>query len=130
MAYRGIAGAAASLMLANCAGGGLPGLAGAPEAPKPAMAGRWMLSAPNAPMCGMAFTQSSNADSGNITPEGGCPGDFYLSRRWAFEQDGLSIKSGDNEALAKLSASDGGFRGQSTAGTPIFLTRPALPTEW
>jgi Protease inhibitor Inh len=127
MTYRCIAGAG-GLMLANCVGGGLPGSVSEVDAAKTSMAGRWMLSAPNAPICGMAFSQSANADSGNVTPEGGCPGNFYTSRRWTFEQGGLSIKTEDYQPLAQLSFTDGGFAGQSTAGTPISLTRPVIPT--
>jgi hypothetical protein len=129
MSYRRIAGAAASLMLANCAGSaGLPDSLDESDAQNAGMAGRWMLSAPNAPMCGMAVSQSSGAGSGNIVPEGGCPGNFYLSRRWTLEQGALSIKTDEDERLAQLTFTGAGFQGQSTAGTPISLTRPAIPT--
>ena len=129
MSYSRIVGAAASLMLANCAGSAsLPGSLSESDDQSAAMAGRWMLSAPNAPMCGMSFSQSSGAGSGNIVPEGGCPGNFYRSRRWTLEQGALSIKTDEDERLAQLTFTGAGFHGQSAASTPISLTRPAIPT--
>jgi hypothetical protein len=118
-----------ALMAAGCAGGGLtPGASS--SAPDAGMPGRWMLSAPNAPMCGMNFTASAGARSGKVSPEGGCPGNFYLSRSWALESgDTLVIKDESDEALARLPNTGGGFEGQSTAGLTVTLARPPAPVQ-
>jgi hypothetical protein len=118
-----------ALALGGCAGGDLPGSADAPPAPQATMAGRWMLAAPNAPMCGMAFTQPAAAESGNVSPEGGCPGHFFTSRRWDFEGGKLVILDDNNEALAQLAYVDGNFQGQSTTGMPVSLSRPATQAQ-
>src|SRR3974377_561407 len=55
------------------------------------MAGRWMLSSPAGGACGMRFTGPPGAVDGTIAPEGGCPGNFFTSRRWAFDQNALVI---------------------------------------
>jgi hypothetical protein len=115
-----------ALLLAGCAGGQFGGAA--PEAQVPGgMAGRWILAAPNAPTCGMNFTGAPGARTGNISPEGGCPGNFYLSRRWALDQDALVINDDENNPLARLPSADGRFEGKSTAGLSISLTRPPAP---
>ena len=46
-----------------------------------------------------------------------------MSRNWAFAQDTLTIANDKNEPLAQLKLSGGQFTGQSTAGTPVTLTR-------
>jgi hypothetical protein len=91
------------------------------------MPGRWMLSAPNAPMCGMNFTGAGR--SGKVSPEGGCPGNFYLSRSWALESDTLVIKDESDEVLARLPNASGRFEGQSTAGLSVTLARPPAPPQ-
>jgi len=111
-----------ALSLAGCAGGGSLGGSAAP-APDTGMAGRWMLAAPNAPVCGMNFAGSPGAREGNVSPEGGCPEKFFMSRRWSLEQGTLAINDQDNQPLAKLSNAGGRFEGQSTAGTPVTLSR-------
>jgi hypothetical protein len=88
------------------------------------MPGRWILAAPNAPTCGMNFT---GARSGKVSPEGGCPGNFYLSRTWALEQDALVIKDEGDNTLARLPNAGGRFEGQSAAGLSVTLSRPAAP---
>lgn len=112
-------------MLAGCAGVG-PLSNAAPEAPptpNTVMAGRWMLAAPNAPACGMNFNGAPGASQGTIAPEGGCPGRFFTSRHWAFEDGGLTINDHENKPLAHLSLAGARFEGQSTTGTPVTLTR-------
>jgi hypothetical protein len=129
--------AAVAMTLAGCAGAGLsPSVEEAPPAPNVAMAGRWMLSAPAAPSCGMRFTQANpqagatgNAMGGSIAPEGGCPGNFFTSRHWAFESGRLVIRDHNSEPLAQLAFADGHFTGQSTAGMPVTLTRPTEPAR-
>jgi hypothetical protein len=87
------------------------------------MAGRWILAAPNAPACGMNFSGAAGAHEGSVVPEGGCPDKFYTSRRWTLDQNALVIKDDNDEPLAQLKFSGGHFDGQSTAGTPVTLTR-------
>ena len=123
-----------ALLLGGCAGGqGLTTGGGAAaanaQAPETGMAGRWMLTAPNAPMCGMNFTGGAAAKTGKVSPEGGCPGNFYLSRTWALDQDTLVINDDANNALVRLSNSGGRFEGTSAAGLPVTLARPPAPPQ-
>jgi len=115
-----------ALLLAGCAGGGSLG-GSAALAPDSGMAGRWMLAAPNAPVCGMNFADSPGAREGSVSPEGGCPEKFYLSRRWNLDHGALTINDQNNQPLAKLSYAEGRFEGQSTAGTPVTLSRQTIP---
>lgn len=115
-----------ALMLAGCSGEQFSFGSSAPVAPLPPdvdMAGRWMLSAPNAPACGMNFAGSPGAREGTIAPEGGCPGKFFMSHHWTLEQGALVISDQENTPLAQLKFAGGRFDGQSTAGTPVTLTR-------
>lgn len=122
MLKQNILGALIALTLAGCAGqGSLFG--GKPQQDDNGMAGRWILAAPNAPSCGMNFTGASGARSGNVSPEGGCPGNFYLSRHWLLEQDALVINDDEDRPLARLPMSGGRYEGTSTAGLPLTLTR-------
>jgi hypothetical protein len=90
----------------------------------PNMTGRWTLSSPGAGSCAMAFGGAVGAGEGTIAPEGGCPGNFFTSRKWSFERDALVIKNHLGEALAQLKTADAGrFDGQSTAGQQVTLSR-------
>ena len=115
------------LALAAC-GGSLPGSISEAPAPKIDMAGRWLLSTANAPTCGMSFTQPS-PEGGNIAPEGGCPGNFFTSRHWAFEGGDLVIRDHNSEPLAQLQFAGGRFTGKSTAGLTVTLARSLLPSN-
>ena len=87
------------------------------------MAGRWMLSAPNAPPCGMEFEGEPGQQQGAIDPDGGCPGNFFTSRHWTFGAGHtLTIADHDNQPLAQLNLAEGRFAGQSTAGMPVTLS--------
>jgi hypothetical protein len=110
-----------ALSLGGCAGGSFGGLAA--PAPDTSMAGRWILAAPNAPSCGMNFAGAPDARHGTVSPEGGCPGNFFMSRGWTLEQGALLINDEDNQPLAHLSETGGRFEGQSTAGMPVTLSR-------
>ena len=81
------------------------------------------LSVPNAPSCGLEFGGAPGARTGKVAPDGGCPGSFYMSRRWAMEGDALTITDGESQPLAQLKSNGTHFEGQSTAGTPVTLTR-------
>jgi hypothetical protein len=117
-----------AMMLAGCGGGkfGEP----APVSALPAgMSGRWIMSAPNAPPCGMNFGGAPGAREGKVAPEGGCPDKFYMSRRWSIEQDALVINDDENNPLARLNFSGGRFEGRSAAGTPVTLAQPVAPPQ-
>jgi hypothetical protein len=119
--------------LAGCAGVSLSTapepVAGAqiPRAPTPppfAIAGRWTLASPGKGQCAMTFGGTAGgATEGSIAPEGGCPGNFFTSRKWVFDHTGLSIRNHKNEALAQLSVSGSRFDGHSTSGEPVTLSR-------
>jgi Protease inhibitor Inh len=111
-----------ALMLAGCAGHGFSFGDGPPQADT-AMAGRWILAAPGAPTCGMNFTGAPSARSGNVSPEGGCPGNFYLSRYWAFQASVLVINDDENNTLARLNLVTTRYEGQSIAGLSVTLAR-------
>lgn len=124
LAVRVAAGALIALVLAGCAGGSFGDSApAAAQTPTTDMAGRWMLSAPDAPACGMNFTGAAGAREGSVSPEGGCPGNFFLSRRWTTADGALIINDAENQPLAQLNFVGGRFAGQSTAGTPVTLAR-------
>ena len=119
---RGAACLALALMLAGCAGG--QSLLSDASTPAPeSMNGRWVLSAPNGPPCGMNFAGSAGALTGTISPEGDCPERFYLSRRWAIGESGLTITDDDNNMLATMTFSGGQFSGTSASGTSVKLSR-------
>jgi hypothetical protein len=87
------------------------------------MAGRWTLSAPNAPPCAMEFEGEPGQQEGAIRPDGGCPGNLFTSRRWHLVLDTLTIADDKNQPLAELKLAEGGFAGHSTAGLPVSLAR-------
>jgi len=118
-------GALITLVLAGCAGErfSFSDNASAAQAPDTAMNGRWILSAPNAPACGINFTGVPGAREGSVSPEGGCPGKFFMSRRWTTADGALIINDAENQPLAQLNFAGGRFEGQSTAGTPVTLAR-------
>jgi hypothetical protein len=112
--------------LAGCAGEqavtGSP--AGARSAPPEPMGGRWQLSAPGVSQCNMNFGASQSEGEGTIAPEGGCPGTFYTSRRWTFEQGALVIRDHNGQPLGQLAlAAPGRFDGKATNGQPVTLMR-------
>jgi len=96
-----------------------------PRPPPPVnMAGRWMLTSAGAPGCAMNFAGSPGAAEGSIAPEGGCPGNFFTSRRWVFEENGLVIRDHTGQPLARLVlAASGRFEGQATGGQQVALAR-------
>jgi Protease inhibitor Inh len=114
---------AVAVTLTGCAGG--PSLFGSATPAQPtaelSMPGRWMLSAPNAPACGMNFSAAAGQNIGTVVPEGGCPGRFYTSRRWALEKDTLTIIDDENNNLATLTFAGGQFEGKSADDTPVTL---------
>ena len=93
------------------------------------MAGRWILAAPNAPSCGLNFNGSAGAREGTVSPEGGCPGKFFMSRRWSLASGALTIVDEDSQPLATLSYANGHFAGQTATGLPVTLTPPPPSPE-
>ncbi|MGA7678823.1 MAG: AprI/Inh family metalloprotease inhibitor [Pseudolabrys sp.] len=125
IAVRAAIGVLVVLTLTACAGEQLSLGSSAPT-PTPAdssIPGRWMLNVPNAPSCGLEFGGAPGARTGKVAPDGGCPGSFYMSRRWAMDGDALTITDGESRPLAQLKSNGTHFEGQSTAGTPVTLTR-------
>jgi hypothetical protein len=116
------------LALAGCASG--PSVTGTTAsgtqfgAPPEPMAGRWQLAAIGASQCNMNFGGTPDAGEGTIAPEGGCPGNFYTSRKWTFEQGSLVIRDHNGQPLGQLAlASPGRFDGKATGGQQVTLTR-------
>jgi hypothetical protein len=72
----------------------------------------------------MTLGATPGAAEGTIAPAGGCPGNFFTSRKWTFEHDMLIIRDHKSETLAELSFSAGRFQGQATGGGSITLARP------
>lgn len=116
----GVGGLMLAMSLAGCAGGPLGTEKSAAEF---TMVGRWILSAPNAPSCGMNFNVAPGVAQGTIAPEGGCAGDFFMSRRWTLAEGTLTIADEESRPLAQLKFAGDRFAGQSTGGIPITLTR-------
>ena len=71
----------------------------------------------------MTFGNSPGAIQGTNAPEGGCPGNFFTSRKWTFEHDALMIRDHKGEPLAQLSFASGRFEGHQTSGAAISLSR-------
>jgi hypothetical protein len=122
------------LALAGCTGDRMigfeaPGSGAAPAAAQPgtppvAMAGRWLLSSSGGGQCHMTFgAASAAAITGTIAPEGGCPGKFFTSRKWSYEQGALVMRDHNGKLLAQLSAAAGSFDGKAASGEPVMLMR-------
>jgi hypothetical protein len=72
----------------------------------------------------MNFGAGAGAAEGTIAPEGGCPGNFFTSRKWAYEENGLVIRDHTGQPLARLAlGSTGRFDGQATGGQAVSLGR-------
>jgi hypothetical protein len=97
-----------------------------PPSPPPVdLAGRWKLTAAGTGACFMRFGNAPGAVQGTIAPEGGCPSNFFTSRKWTFEHGALIIRDHKDEPLAQLSFSGGRFEGHeaSAGGAALTLTR-------
>ena len=96
----------------------------APTAPPVEITGRWQFTSSAGGTCAMVFTATPGSGEGTIAPQGGCPGKFFTSRRWAYDQDTLIIRDHKGETLARLAFSPPGrFEGQVGSGETISLTR-------
>jgi hypothetical protein len=126
--------AVAVVALAGCTGDRLaanrpePAVAAAAP-PKPApppvdMGGRWTLTGASGGTCTMNIGGPHGASEGSIAPEGGCPGSFFTSRKWVFEQDTLIIRDHKGQPLGRLAfTAPGRFEGLATTGVAISLAR-------
>jgi hypothetical protein len=122
-----------SLVLAACNTDGVGGagsgpnsaaLSSQPSAPPTAMAGRWLFSSPGRGQCNMTLgAPNATASEGTIAPEGGCPGKFFTSRKWTYDQTGLTMRDHTGQPLAQLSGAGGRFDGKATGGEPVALAR-------
>jgi hypothetical protein len=96
----------------------------APPTPPPVdLTGRWKLMAAGSRTCFMNFGHAPAAAQGTIAPEGGCPGNFFTSRKWTFEHGVLIMRNHKDEPLAQLSFSGGRFEGHETGGAALSLSR-------
>lgn len=120
---RASAGPCIALLLTACATGGESIVPSA----EVSMAGRWILATPNAPTCGLNFSGAPGVSEGRVSPEGGCPGRFFMSRRWIMVQGGLTIFDEEGQPVATLSYANGHFAGQAATGMAVTLTPPAAP---
>jgi Protease inhibitor Inh len=106
-----------------------PEVAAAPAPPPPPqpppidVAGRWRLSAAGGGACFMTFAHNPGAPQGTIAPEGGCPGNFFTSRKWTFEHGALIIRDHKSDVLAELPFAGGRFEGRQTGGGALTLSR-------
>jgi Protease inhibitor Inh len=113
-------------------GGGQPDQVSAPApAPTPSppspppvdLAGKWKLSAAGGGACVMTFGGSTGSSDGSIAPAGGCPLNFFTSRKWSYEHSMLVIRNHKGEVLVELSFANGHFEGQASGGGTVSLTR-------
>ena len=124
-----LAAAAGALALAGCASDSAVPRAAAPQvqeytAGSEEMPGRWLLAATGSSSCAMTFGGAPGAGQGTIAPEGGCPENFFTSRKWTFEQGSLVIRDHNGAVLANLTQSaPGHFDGKSVNGIVLSLTR-------
>jgi hypothetical protein len=101
-----------------------PAAASAPlTAPPIDLAGRWHLTAAAGGACFMTLGDTLGAAQGTIAPEGGCPGNFFTSRKWTFEHDMLIIRDHKGQPLAQLSFTGGHFEGPDSGGGALVLSR-------
>ena len=115
---------AATTASAHVASGDLAPVAMPRGGPTIEMTGRWVLASTGSGSCAMVFNSTVGAHEGTVAPEGGCPGKFFMSRKWAFEQNSLVIRNHNEEPLAQLSsAQPGRLEGRATNGDPVSLTR-------
>jgi hypothetical protein len=94
-----------------------------PAAPPVDLVGRWRFTETGGGGCFMKFGSAPAAAQGTVAPEGGCPGNFFTSRKWTFEHDVLVIRDHKDEPLARLSFAGGHFEGRGVGGATVSLSR-------
>jgi Protease inhibitor Inh len=101
-----------------------PAPSAAPGPPPVDLAGKWKLSAAGGASCVTTFgSNPATTTDGPIAPAGGCPGNFFTSRKWSYEHDRLIIRNHKGDVLVELSFADGRFTGQAIGGPTITLSR-------
>src|SRR3984957_11484599 len=100
--------------------------AGSAAKPPPVnLAGGSRLSAPGSTSCAMTFGATTpDATEGTIAPGGGCPFNFFTSRKWSYTEAGLTLRDHNAQSLAQLTpAGPNRFEGKTGAGQEIALSR-------
>jgi hypothetical protein len=88
------------------------------------LGGKWTLSASGAGSCAMNFGAQPEAIEGTIAPGGGCPFNFFTSRKWSYTSAGLMIRDHNAQTLAQLQpVGDSRFEGKTNAGQDVALSR-------
>jgi Protease inhibitor Inh len=104
--------------------GGGAAAGGVPAAPPVNLAGRWTLSSTGTGSCAMTLGDTPNATEGTIAPAGGCPFNFYTSRKWTYTETGLTIGDHNAQTLAQLApAGPNRFEGKTSSGQDVALSR-------
>ncbi len=92
-----------------------------PPSPPPVdLAGRWKLTVA-ASGCILTLGDTPGAAEGSIAPAGGCPGNFFTSRKWTYEHEMLIIRDHKGEALVELAFVNGRFDGKTMNGAVVSL---------
>jgi hypothetical protein len=72
----------------------------------------------------MTFGAVPDAAEGTIAPAGGCPFNFFTSRKWTYSEAGLAIRDHNAQTLAQLApAGPNRFEGKTIAGQDVVLSR-------
>jgi hypothetical protein len=96
----------------------------ATKPPPTNLAGRWTLSATGSTSCAMNFGANPDATEGTIAPGGGCPFNFFTSRKWSYTEAGLTLRDHNAQALGQLTpAGPNRFEGKTGSGQEIALSR-------
>jgi predicted small secreted protein len=94
-----------------------------PPAPPPFdVGGRWKFTAAGGG-CIMNIGNAPGAAQGTIEPAGGCPGSFYMARKWTYEHGMLIMRDHKGQSLAQLSPAGDRFEGKQTDGGKVMLSR-------
>jgi hypothetical protein len=93
-------------------------------APPTNLAGKWMLDSPGGGSCIMNFGAPPDVIEGTIAPAGGCPFNFFTSRKWAYVTGGLVIRDHKAVTLAQLSpVGPDRYEGRTSDGQEVTLSR-------
>jgi len=93
-----------------------------PPPPPVDLAGRWKLTVASG-SCFLTLGDTPGAADGSIAPAGGCPGNFFTSRKWTYEHEMLIIRDHKGELLVELAFANGRFEGKATNGAAVSLAR-------
>jgi hypothetical protein len=92
--------------------------------PPTGFAGRWTLSSTGTGSCAMTFGVNPDATEGTIAPGGGCPLNFFTSRKWTYTEAGLTVRDHNAQVLVQLTpAGPSRFEGKTSAGQDVALSR-------